>query len=271
MTLIRSVAKYGALAVGAALVLLPLVWMVTASISPEASIVRYPPSLIPGGFTTEHYAEVWRRIPFARQLLNTVIFAGGVTAVSLVLDSLAAYALARLDFPGKNAVFALILLLLMIPPQVTLVPLFQLLSDLGWINTYQGLIVPRATNAFGIFFLRQFFMTIPLSLGEAARIDGASEFGIYRRIILPLSGPALLTLGLFHFMYNWNDLLWPLVFTTDTDMQTLPAGLALFMGQHVIEYGLLMAGAVLTLLPMVSAFLLVQRRFVEGIATTGLR
>ncbi|MFI6502898.1 carbohydrate ABC transporter permease [Nonomuraea typhae] len=257
--------------VGAALILLPLVWMVVASITPEAAIVRYPPSLLPGGFTTDHYTQIWGRIPFGRQFLNTVVFAGGVTAVSLLLDSLAAYALARMDFPGKNAVFVLILLLLMIPPQVTLVPLFQLLSDLDWINTYQGLIVPRATNAFGIFFLRQYFLTIPRELDEAARIDGSSEFGIYRRVILPLSGPALLTLGLFHFMYNWNDLLWPLVFTTDTDMQTLPAGLALFMGEHVIEYGLLMAGAVLTLLPMVVAFLLVQRRFIEGIATTGMK
>lgn len=265
------VLKYAALIIGAALVLLPLVWMVMASITPEAAIVRYPPSLLPGGLTTDHYTEIWGRIPFGRQFLNTVIFAGGVTAISLVLDSLAAYALARLEFPGRNAVFVLILLLLMIPPQVTLVPLFQLLSDLGWINTYQGLIVPRATNAFGIFFLRQYFMTIPRELDEAARIDGYSDLGIYRRVILPLSGPALLTLGLFHFMYNWNDLLWPLVFTTDTDMQTLPAGLALFMGEHVIEYGLLMAGAVLTLLPMVAAFLLVQRRFIEGIATTGMK
>ncbi|MFI6290895.1 carbohydrate ABC transporter permease [Nonomuraea sp. NPDC050790] len=265
------VLKYGALMVGAALVLLPLVWMVVASITPEAAIVRYPPSLLPGGFTTDHYTQIWDRIPFARQFLNTVVFAGGVTAVSLLLDSLAAYALARMDFPGKNAVFILILLLLMIPPQVTLVPLFQLLSSLDWINTYQGLIVPRATNAFGIFFLRQYFLTIPRELDEAARIDGSSEFGIYRRVILPLSGPALLTLGLFHFMYNWNDLLWPLVFTTETDMQTLPAGLALFMGEHVVEYGLLMAGSVLTLLPMVVAFLLVQRRFIEGIATTGMK
>jgi multiple sugar transport system permease protein len=265
------VLKYAALALGTGLVLLPLVWMVVASITPEAAIVRYPPSLLPGGFTTDHYTEIWGRIPFGRQLLNTVIFAGGVTAISLLFDSLAAYALARLEFPGRNAVFVLILLLLMIPPQVTLVPLFQLLSDLHWINTYQGLIVPRATNAFGIFFLRQYFLTIPRELDEAARIDGSSDLGIYRRVILPLSGPALLTLGLFHFMYNWNDLLWPLVFTTDTDMQTLPAGLALFMGEHVIEYGLLMAGAVLTLLPLVAAFLLVQRRFIEGIATTGMR
>ncbi|MFI6325547.1 carbohydrate ABC transporter permease [Nonomuraea sp. NPDC050556] len=265
------VLKYAALIIGTALVLLPLVWMVMASITPEAAIVRYPPSLLPGGFTTDHYTQIWGRIPFGRQFLNTVIFAGGVTAISLLLDSLAAYALARLEFPGRNAVFVLILLLLMIPPQVTLVPLFQLLSDLGWINTYQGLIVPRATNAFGIFFLRQYFLTIPRELDEAARIDGCSDLGIYRRVILPLSGPALLTLGLFHFMYNWNDLLWPLVFTTDTDMQTLPAGLALFMGEHVIEYGLLMAGAVLTLLPMVAAFLLVQRRFIEGIATTGMK
>jgi multiple sugar transport system permease protein len=139
------------------------------------------------------------------------------------------------------------------------------------LDSYSGLIVPRATNAFGIFMLRQFFMTLPRELDEAARIDGTSEWGIFWKIILPLSGPALATLAIFHFMYNWNDFLWPLLITSSTEMRTLPAGLALFVGQHVVEYGVVMAGAVLTLLPLLIAFLFAQRYFIQGIAMSGIK
>jgi multiple sugar transport system permease protein len=255
----------------AGVMLLPLVWMVATSFKPEADIVKFPPSLLPERVTFQHYLEVWDRIPFARLYVNTIIFAGGVTLISLLLDSMTAYALARLEFPGRNLVFVAILVMLMLPFQVTLIPLYDLLVSLGWTNTMQGLIVPRATNAFGIFFLRQFLLSLPRDLEEAARIDGASEFRIYRRIIMPLAAPALLTLGLFHFMYNWNDLLWPLIINQDQARQTLPAGLALFMGQHVVEFGILMAASVLALIPVVLFFLVIQRRFVEGIATTGIR
>jgi multiple sugar transport system permease protein len=252
-------------------ILLPFIWTLLTSLKAETDIVRFPPQLFPRSFTLEHYTDIWHRIPFARLFMNTLIFAGGVTVISLIFDSMTAYALARLDFPGRNVLFMLVLVTMMLPFQVTLIPLFSLLSDLNWINTHQGLIVPRATNAFGIFFLRQFFLSIPRDLEDAARIDGASEFRIYRQMILPLAVPALLTLGLFHFMYNWNDLLWPLIVTTETSMQTLPAGLALFMGEHVVEYGLLMAGSILALLPMIVMFLMIQKKFVEGIATTGFK
>jgi multiple sugar transport system permease protein len=255
----------------AAVMLLPLVWMVATSFKPEADIVKFPPSLLPDQVTLQHYLDVWDRIPFARLYVNTIIFAGGVTLISLLLDSMCAYALARLVFPGRNLVFVAILVMLMLPFQVTLIPLYDLLVGLGWTNSLQGLIIPRATNAFGIFFLRQFLLSLPRDLEEAARIDGASEFRIYRTIIMPLAAPALLTLGLFHFMYNWNDLLWPLIVNQDQARQTLPAGLALFMGQHVVEYGILMAASVLALIPVVLFFLVIQRRFVEGIATTGIR
>jgi multiple sugar transport system permease protein len=266
----RALTLVGVLAI-AGVMLLPLVWMVATSFKPEADIVKFPPSLLPDRVTLEHYLEVWQRIPFARLYVNTIVFAGGVTLISLLLDSMTAYALARLQFRGRNLVFVAILVMLMLPFQVTLIPLYDLLVSLGWTNTMQGLIVPRATNAFGIFFLRQFLLSLPRDLEEAARIDGASEFRIYRRIIMPLAAPALLTLGLFHFMYNWNDLLWPLIINQDQARQTLPAGLALFMGQHVVEFGILMAASVLALIPVVLFFLVIQRRFVEGIATTGIR
>jgi multiple sugar transport system permease protein len=266
----RVLTLVGVLAI-AGVMLLPLVWMVATSFKPEADIVKFPPSLLPDRVTLEHYLEVWQRIPFARLYVNTIVFAGGVTLISLLLDSMTAYALARLQFRGRNLVFVAILVMLMLPFQVTLIPLYDLLVSLGWTNTMQGLIVPRATNAFGIFFLRQFLLSLPRDLEEAARIDGASEFRIYRRVIIPLAAPALLTLGLFHFMYNWNDLLWPLIINQDAARQTLPAGLALFMGQHVVEFGILMAASVLALIPVVLFFLVIQRRFVEGIATTGIR
>jgi multiple sugar transport system permease protein len=251
--------------------LLPIIWLVFTAFKPEADIVTYPPTLWPRELTLEHFVDVWERIPFARLYVNTIIFAGGVTVISLFLDSMAAYALARIPFRGRSVVMVLILILLMLPFQVTLIPLYDMLNGLGLTNTLPGMIIPRMTNAFGIFFLTQFFLSLPRDLEEAARVDGASEWRIYRQIILPLAKPALLTLGLFHFQYNWNDLLWPLVMSSSLESSTLPAGLALFMGQHVVEYGLLMAGSLLALLPVIIFFLLIQRSFVAGIATTGLK
>lgn len=253
------------------LMLLPIIWMVFTAFKPEADIVTYPPTLWPRELTLEHFVEVWERIPFARLYVNTIIFAGGVTLISLLFDSMAAYALARIPFKGRGFVFVGILLLLMLPFQVTLIPLYDMLNGMGLTNTLPGMIIPRMTNAFGIFFLTQFFLSLPKDLEEAARVDGASEWRIYWGIIMPLARPALLTLGLFHFQYNWNDLLWPLVMSSSVESSTLPAGLALFMGQHVVEYGLLMAGSLLALLPVVVFFLLIQRSFVSGIATTGLK
>lgn len=267
----RRVLLYGGLTLASAVILLPVVWMICASVKPEADIVGHPAEFFPTHLTLKNFHDVTRQIPFGRQFLNTVAFAGGVTIVSLTLDAMTAFALARLDFPGRRVLFVAVILFLMIPFQVTLIPIYQVIAKMGLINTFPGLIIPRATNAFGIFFLRQFFIGIPRSLDEAARIDGAGDWRIFGRIILPLSKPALLTLALFHFMFNWNDLMWPLIFTTSSGMRTLPAGLALFMGQHVSQYGALMAGATLAMLPMLVAFLFVQRKFIQGIATTGLK
>lgn len=269
--LAKRVGLYGTLVVAAFVVLLPVIWMILTSVKPEGDITAHPSQLFPTHLTLKNYKDVLHAIPFARQFGNTVLFAGTVTVASLLFDSMTAYALARLDFPGKRVLFVLVLLFLMLPIQITLIPVYQLVAKLNLVNTFPGLVIPRATNAFGIFFLRQFFLTIPRDLSEAARIDGAGEFRIYARIILPLARPALLTLGLFHFMFNWNDLLWPLIITTSTQMETLPAGLALFTGEHVVQYGLLMAGATMAMLPMLVAFVFVQRKFIQGIATTGFK
>jgi multiple sugar transport system permease protein len=256
---------------GAALILLPFAWMLGTSFKPESDVFGYPLRLQPTHPTFSNYVAIWHELPFARLVFNSVIFAGGVTVLSVFFDSLAAYALARLRFPGRTIAFYLVLATLMVPFQVTLVPLFQFVFRLHWLNTYQGLIVPRATSAFGIFLLRQFFVSVPRELDEAARVDGASEWHIYRRIMLPLAKPALATLAVFYFMNNWNDFLWPLVIATGTSHENLPAGLTLFSGQYVIQHGVLMAGAAISLLPLAVAFMLAQRYFVRGIATTGIK
>ncbi len=262
---------YVVLIAGALIIVLPFVWMLGTSLKSEGDIFRYPLDVLPRSPSIQAYVDVWRRIPFARFFLNSVVFAGSVTAISLLFDSLTAFALARLSFVGRNLCFWIVLATLMVPFQITLIPLFVTVVQVHWINTFAGLIVPRMTNAFGIFMLRQFFISIPKSYDHAARIDGASNFRIYRQIILPLSTPALASLAVFHFMYNWNDFLWPLVITTSTDMRTLPAGLTLFMGQYVIEHAVLMAGALISLSPLAIAFLFAQRYFVRGVVMSGLK
>jgi multiple sugar transport system permease protein len=270
-TRVGRVVLLAALLVSALIVLLPFIWMVFASLRTQGEIFREPGALLPIAPTVQAYVDVWQRIPFARFFLNSVIFAGGVTALSLVCDSMCAYALARLHFRGQGALFWVVLIVLMVPFQITLIPLFITVFGFGWLDTYQGLIIPRATSAFGIFLLRQFFIGLPRDLDEAARVDGASEFTVFTRAVLPLSVPALVTLGIFHFMANWNDFLWPLVITSSTDMRTIPAGLTLFMGSFVVEIPLLMAGATIALLPLAVAFVLAQRHFVRGVVMTGIK
>lgn len=264
-------AIYIALLAGAAAMLLPFVWMVSTSLKPQPEIFRFPGELFPREWTLDAYIDVWERIPFARFFMNSVIFAVGVTAISLLFDSMAAYALARLKFRGQRLLFWVVLIVLMVPFQITLIPLFMTVFQLGWLDSFAGLIIPRATNAFGIFMLRQFFLSLPRDLDDAARIDGASEWRIYWSIVLPLSLPALATLAIFHFMYNWNDFLWPLVITSSTDMRTLPAGLTLFMGAHVVEHAVLLAGATIALAPLAIAFVIAQRFFVRGVVMSGMK
>lgn len=259
------------LGVGVVVAIIPFIWMVSGSFRTEADLYSAPESLIPTEWTFGGYERIWSELPFLRVVANSFLFAGLTTLLCLLFDSMCAYALARLDFRGRRIAFWLVIATLMVPAQVTLIPVFVELFHLGWLNTYQGLIVPRATSAFGIFMLRQFFLSIPKELDEAARIDGAGHFRIYWQIILPLAKPALATLAVLHFMNLWNDLLWPLVVTSSTEMRTLPAALTLFGGQHVNDHAVLLAGAVISLLPLAIAFLLAQRFFVQGVAATGLK
>ena len=253
------------------LVLYPYLWMFITSFKFEQDIVAFPPKLFAPRYTVEAYKNIWKRIPFFKYYRNTIVFAGGVTLFSLFFDMMAGYAFARMNFRGKNPLFLLVLATLMIPFQVIMVPLFAELYHLKLINTLAGMLLPRFTNAFGIFMMRQFFITLPKGLEEAARIDGCNHFKTYWKVMVPLCKPAILSLGIFHFMYNWNDLLYPLLLSTSDSLRTLPSGLALFMGTHVVEYAVLMSGGCLSLLPIFIAYIFAQKYFVKGIAMTGLK
>lgn len=255
-----------------ALVLLPIVIIAATAFKPAAEINAYPPTLLPAEWTLDNFARIFRDLPFGRLFLNSFVFAGGVTLCALMFDSLAAYALARIDFAGSRLLLIVIVASLMIPFQATLIPVYQLVAQFGWVNTFAGMIIPRAADAFGIFFLRQFFVSLPRDLDNAARIDGAGEFRIFRSIVLPNAVPALLTLGIFTFVNNWNDLLWPLVMTTAPEMGTITSGLTLLTGPSgIIPYGTMMAGSLIAVLPLAVIFLIMQRRFIESVATTGLK
>jgi multiple sugar transport system permease protein len=267
---VRAAISYVALSAGAVVMLVPFVWMLSTSLKTSAAVFVYPPEWLPNPVVWKNYADVVSIMPFLRYLLNTVFVSGSVTLLQLVVSSLAAYAFARLRFPGRDRLFLAYLATLMVPGQVTLIPNFLIVKYLGWIDTYQALIIPQIFSAFGTFLLRQFFLTIPRELEDAARIDGASALGFFRKILLPLSGPALATLGVFTFTAQWNNFLWPLIVINDAEMRTLTVGLRALVGQFTVQYQLLMAGTVISLVPMVVVFLLAQRAFVRGIALTGL-
>jgi multiple sugar transport system permease protein len=255
-----------------AVLLLPVIIIVLTAFKPAAEVNAYPPSLAPDQWTLDNFRRIFSDLPFGRLFLNSFVFAGGVTVFALVFDSLAAYALARIDFRGNRLLLIVIVASLMIPFQATLIPVYRLVADLGWVNTFQGMIAPRAADAFGIFFLRQFFVSLPRDLDNAARIDGASEFRVFWNIVLPNAVPALLTLGIFTFINNWNDLLWPLVFTTEPKMATITSGLTMLTGPSgIVPYGTMMAGSLVAVAPLAILFMLVQRRFIESVATTGLK
>lgn len=269
---VSTVLMTAGVAVTTLVVLLPLFIVLFTAFKPTAEVNAYPPTLLPDAWTVANFERIFTDLPFARLIGNSFLFAGGVTLFAVAFDALAAYALARIDFRGRQVLLVAIIATLMIPFQATLIPVYQIVADLGWVNTFAGLIVPRAADAFGIFFLRQFFIGLPRDLDNAARIDGASELRVFWQIVLPNARPAILTLAIYIFVNNWNDLLWPLVFTTQQEMGTITSGLTQLTGPGgIVPYGVMMAGALVAVVPLVLAFMLVQRKFIESIATTGLK
>lgn len=254
---------------GAVIMVAPFLWMLSTAFKGGGNIFDYPPTWIPDPVTYEHFREVWTVVPFGRYLFNSLFIAVCVTLGEVLTSALAAYAFARLRFPGRDAIFLMYLATLMIPGQVTIIPNFILMRYLGWINTYEGLIIPTAFTAFGTFLLRQYFLSIPRELEEAARVDGASYFQVWWRIIMPLASPAIATLGVFSFMGAWNSFLWPFIMVSTSDMRTLTVALRSLQSEYGTEWGMMMAGSLIAMLPMLVIFLFAQRYFVRGIATTG--
>jgi multiple sugar transport system permease protein len=270
--LVARASLHTILGAGLLVVVGPFLWAVLSSLKPEQEIRRIPATWWPEVFTLDNYRDLLSRLDFPQAFANSAIVAVLTTLGNLVFCSLLGYALAKLRFPGKRALFLVVLGTLMVPSMVTFVPQFVMVSNLGLVNSYGGLILPFLATPFGVFLMRQYLLSIPDELIEAARVDGAGELRIFARIVLPLCGPALATLGILTFLASWNNFLWPLVVATTEDKYTLPVALALYsVGQNRIDFGLVLAGAVAVLLPVVIVFVLLQRHFLRGIATTGLK
>jgi multiple sugar transport system permease protein len=251
--------------------LLPFLWMLSTSFKTGISVFEYPVRWIPKNIVWENYREVWTEVPFALYYFNTIKVTVIITAGQLLFCSMAAYAFAKLRFPFKNTLFMIFITTLMIPWQSIMIPQFMIIQFLGLYNTHSGYILIQLFSAFGIFLLRQFFMGIPNELSEAAKIDGCSEWGIYWQIIMPLSMPGLSTLAIFSFTYMWNDYLAPLIFINSDNLKTLQLGLQSFQTEHSMDYGVMMAGTVCALLPMVIIFLMGERYFTKGVTFTGMK
>jgi multiple sugar transport system permease protein len=253
------------------LFMLPFAWSIATSLKTPAEMFEVTPHFLPAQPRWRNYRDVLEAVPFARFYLNSILVTAGRVAGQLLFCSMAAFAFARLRFPGRNALFFLLLCALMVPSQVTLIPNYILMQKLHWLDTYTGLIVPSLFSAYGVFLLRQSFLTIPQELHEAAVIEGANPFQIYWWVCLPLVRPAMVAFGLLVTLWSWNDFLWPLIITSRTDMQVLPMGIALFQGQFTTNTALMMAAATMATLPMVGLFLLVQRSIIGGIALSGMK
>ncbi len=260
-----SLALHVALGLLALATLLPLIWMVSASFMPPGEATTDPPPFFPSRLTLENYHNLFARLSLGRHLLNSIGVAVGGTLLSLLFNSMAGYAFAKLRFGGRDRIFAILVAALAIPGQVGMLPLFLLMRQLGLVNTYLGVVIPSLASILGIFLVRQFALSIPDELLDAARVDGAGELRIFVSVVLPLLRPVLATLAIITFMNTWNDFLWPLIVLTDDAKQTLPVALARLVGEHALDTELMMAGAVLTVLPVLLVFLALQRSYIEGI------
>ncbi len=255
----------GLLLGGALISVFPLVWMLSVSLMSPGEASTFPPPLVPGHATLDNYRELFGRADIGRYLVNSVFLTTAVTAVSLVFNVGAGYAFAKLEFAGRDRIFRTLLGALVIPSQVAMVPLFLLLKQLGLVNTYGGVIVPAMAGIFGIYLVRQYALSIPSALLEAARIDGASELRIFRSVVVPVLKPIIVTLAVFTLLGTWNDFMWPLIVLTDQERYTLPVALASLSREHVQDNELMMAGSVLTTLPVLLVFLALQRHYIAGL------
>lgn len=265
----KGFASYVILALFAVIAVGPFIYLLAPSFRESFELFSYPPDWIPDSLYTGNFGTILNETSYVRWSVNTIIFATSVTLITLVIDTLAGYAFARLRFPGRTALFVLVLSTLMIPTAVLIAPLYIMVSHLpAWthsgVNSYPGMILPMVCSPLGVFMMRQFISTLPEALVEAARLDGASEWQIFRKIVLPLMKPAIVVLGIFTFMFQWVNFLWPLVITTTDDMKTLTVGIASLQGQFVTDWGVISAAAVMTMVPVIIIFLIFQRWFVQA-------
>ncbi len=268
---IKKIILYTVLTAIGIFMIIPFLWMLSTSLKEAGAVFTYPPQWIPKPFVFRNYVDAWNAVPFGRFFMNSIFVAVCVTFGKVFTSSLAAYAFARLQFPGRDKLFLMYLATMMIPGQVTMIPVFILLKNIGWIDTYYALILPGMFTAYGTFMLRQFFLTIPKELEEAAIIDGLNRWQIYWKIIVPLSKPALATLSTFVFLGSWNEFMWPLIVTNSMEMKTLPIGLASFQGLYTTDWTLLMAASIIVLLPVLMVYIFNQKFFTRGIVMSGLK
>ncbi|PSQ00571.1 sugar ABC transporter permease [Halobacteriales archaeon QS_4_69_31] len=265
----KTALLYGGVGIGALLWSLPFWWMLLTAVS--ANPTGAGSSLIPAETTFANFEDLFATQPVGRWFFNTIVFAGSVTLFNLTFDSLAGYALAKVEFVGREKLFLLFVATIMVPSMVTLIPVFILLSELGWVNTYQGLIAPLIANPLGIFLLRQQFKSLPSSLGDAAKIDGCNELQTFYKVYLPLAKPALATLGIYTFVTTWKNFEWPLIIASDESMYTLPVALFAVRNQYFTEWGLVMAAATVIVLPVLVVFMSAQKYFIRGMTLSGMK
>lgn len=259
------------LSVAGIISVLPFIWSLLTSLMPKMQVYSFPPEIIPKPITFDAYVKAWTSQPFARFYLNSFGVAAAVVIGQVTTSTLAAYAFARLQFWGRDTVFIAYLATLMVPFQILVIPLFVIMRTLGWVDTYWALIVPLLGSPFGTFLIRQYYTTIPMSLDEAAEIDGATELQIYFRVIVPLSKPAVAVLSVLTFINTWNSFIWPLIVINSTNKKTLPLAVAAFQNQYYTDWTLLMAAVILTTIPVVIIYLLAQKHLEKGVAMTGLK
>lgn len=269
--LLKRIPLYAFLILGSVGMLVPFVWMILSALKPNNEIFTSPPTFLPKDPNWGNFVEAWGSGDFTQYFINTSIISVLTTVITLFICSLAGYTFAKFNFMGKKVLFLLFLGTMMIPMQVIMIPIFLMMSKIGLLNSYWSVILPLVANAYGVFLMRQFISTIPTELMEAARIDGCSEFRIFWQIILPLTKPALVTLGILTFLGAWNEFLWPLIMLDSPDMMTLQVALTQFQGQYEVKWNLLMAASALSMIPIVLIFIIFQRYLVEGIASSGVK
>ncbi len=266
-----TVVRTTLLIAGALLVMAPVIWAVLSSFKSQQELAQTPPTLFPHHPTLDNYTTGLKAFDFLHYLMNSVIVTVSATVLTLVINSMAAYALAKYNFRGRNVLFVITLATIMIPLQVILLPVYQVAAHLGLVNSLLGLIIPPAATPTGVFLLRQYMLTLPDEMIEAARVDGAGEFAIFWRIILPLSRPALAVVAIFSIIWRWNDFLWPLIIAQDESKQTLPVAIARFASQQAIPFNQILAVSVVTIIPIVIMFLFLQRHIISGLAQGAIK